>query len=346
LELASRLSFFLWSSIPDDELLNLAAKGKLHEPAVLAQQTRRMLADRRSEALVTNFAGQWLSLRDVKHAPAQVAGNLRQSFRQQTELLFESILREDRSLLTLLNADYTFVDNRLAKHYGIPNVYGSQFRRVAVTDDNRRGLLGQGSFLLVTSVADRTSPVARGKWILENLLGTPAPVPPPNVPPLDEEKAKSKATTLRQMMEEHRSNPTCAACHKIMDPIGFSLENFDLNGKWRTMEGKTQIDASSELVDGTKLSGAASLREAILSRSDIFVTTATEKLLTYALGRAVRYYDVPTVRSIVRDAARDDYRFSKFILGIVQCDAFQMRIKKSGDAAGTQIAALTERTVP
>jgi hypothetical protein len=327
LELASRLSFFLWSSIPDDELLDLASKGKLHEPAVLARQTRRMLADRRSEALVTNFAGQWLALREVKKAPAQVAGNLRQSFRQETEMLFESILREDRSLLTLLNADYTFVDDRLAKHYGIPNVYGSQFRRVAVTDDNRRGLLGQGSFLLVTSVADRTSPVARGKWILENLLGTPAPVPPPNVPPLDEEKAKSKAVTLRQMMEEHRSNPVCGACHKIMDPIGFSLENFDLNGKWRTTEGKTPIDASSELVDGTRLTGPASLREAILSRSDMFVTSATEKLLTYGLGRPVRYYDMPTVRSIVRDASRDDYRFSKFILGIVRSDSFQMRIK-------------------
>jgi len=346
LELASRLSFFLWSSIPDDELLNLAVHGKLHEPAVLAQQTRRMLADRRSQALVGNFAGQWLALREVKNAPAQVAGNIRQSFRQETELLFESMIREDRSLLTLLNADYTFVDERLARHYGIPNVYGSQFRRVAITDDNRRGLLGQGSFLLVTSVADRTSPVARGKWILENVFGTPAPVPPPNVPPLDEEKAKSKAATLRQMMEEHRANPVCAGCHKIMDPIGFSLENFDLNGKWRTVDGKTPIDASSELVDGTKLDGPASLREAILSRSDIFVTTATEKLLTYALGRATRYYDMPTVRAIVRNASRDDYRFSKFILGIVRSDSFQMRIKKSDAAVATQIAAVREGTQP
>jgi hypothetical protein len=343
LELASRLSFFLWSSIPDDELLNLAAKGKLHEPAVLAQQTRRMLADGRSQALVSNFGGQWLALRDIKNAPAQVAGNLRQSFRQETEMLFESIIRDDRSLLTLLNADYTFVDDRLAKHYGIPNIYGSQFRRVEITDDNRRGLLGQGSFLLVTSVADRTSPVARGKWILENVLGTPAPVPPPNVPPLDEDKAKSKAATLRQMMEEHRSNPACAGCHKIMDPIGFSLENFDLNGKWRTMDGKTPIDASSQLVDGTKLDGPASLRQAILSRSDIFVTTATEKLLTYALGRPVRYYDMPTVRSIVRDAGRDDYRFSKFVLGIVRSDAFQMRIKKSEIGGTIETAGLSER---
>ncbi len=328
LELASRLSFFLWSSIPDDELLHLAVAQKLHEPAVLAQQTRRMLADRRSQALVNNFAGQWLALREVKNAPAQVAGNIRQSFRHETELLFESILREDRSMLTLLDSNYTFVDDRLAKHYGIPNVYGSQFRRVEIADDNRRGLLGQGSFLLVTSVADRTSPVARGKWVLENLLGTPAPTPPPNVPPLDEDKAKSKATTLRQMMEEHRSNPTCAACHKIMDPIGFTLENFDLNGKWRTAEGKTPIDASSELVDGTKLSGPASLREALMGRSDMFVTTATEKLLTYAMGRAVHSYDMPTVRSIVRDAAQNDYRFSKFILGIVASDPFQMRVKK------------------
>jgi hypothetical protein len=205
-------------------------------------------------------------------------------------------------------------------------VYGSQFRRVAITDDNRRGLLGQGSFLLVTSVADRTSPVARGKWILENILGTPAPIPPPNVPPLDEDKAKSKATTLRQMMEEHRANPVCAGCHKIMDPIGFSLENFDLNGKWRATEGKTAIDAAGELVDGTRLNGPASLREALLSRSDMFVTTAAEKLLTYALGRPVRYYDMPTVRTIVRDAAGENYRFSKFILGIVASDPFQRRI--------------------
>jgi hypothetical protein len=346
LELASRLSFFLWSSIPDDELLDLAVKGKLHEPAVLAQQTRRMLADPRSQALVTNFAGQWLALREVKNAPAQVAGNIRQSFRQETELLFDSMIREDRSMLTLLNADYTFVDERLAKHYGIPNIYGSQFRRVAITDDNRRGLLGQGSFLLVTSVADRTSPVARGKWILENMLGTPPPVPPPNVPPLDEEKAKSKAATLRQMMEEHRTNPVCASCHKIMDPIGFSLENYDLNGKWRTMEGKTPIDPASELVDGTRLTGPASLRDAILSRSDIFATTATEKLLTYALGRAVRYYDMPTVRSIVRNAAQDDYRFSKIVLGIVRSDSFQMRIKKSDAAPATQIAEVIRNQNP
>jgi hypothetical protein len=338
LELASRLSFFLWSSIPDDELLKVAVEGKLHEPGVLEQQTRRMLADRRSQAIVQNFAGQWLALREVKNAPAQVAGNLRTSFRRETEMLFESIIREDRSLLTLLNADYTFVDDKLARHYGIPNVYGSQFRRVSIKDDNRRGLLGQGSILLTTSVADRTSPVARGKWILENILGVPAPVPPPDVPPLDEEKAKSKASSLRQMMEEHRANPTCAACHKIMDPIGFSLENFDLNGKWRAAEGKTPINAASEMVDGTKLDGPASLREALLARSDAFLTTATEKLLTYALGRGVKYYDMPTVRSIVHEAGKNDDRFSSFVVGIVKSDPFQKRVKKSG-AAPTTVAA-------
>jgi hypothetical protein len=330
LELASRLSFFLWSSIPDDELLQIAVEGKLHEPAVLEQQTRRMLADRRSRALVENFAGQWLALREVKNAPAQVAGNLRTSFRKETEMLFESVIREDRSLLTLLNADYTFVDDRLAKHYGIPNVYGSQFRRIPVKDENRRGLLGHGSVLLVTSVADRTSPVTRGKWVLENILGVPPPPPPPDAPPLDEDKAKSKANSLRELMEQHRQNAVCSACHKIMDPIGFSLENFDLNGKWRSADGKTPIDASSELVDGTKLTGPASLREALVNRSDAFLTTATEKLLTYALGRATRPYDMPAVRAILRDAGKNDNRFSSVVLGIVKSDPFQKRVKKAG----------------
>ncbi len=333
LELASRLSFFLWSSIPDDELLKLAAGGKLHEPSVLEQQTRRMLADPRSQAIVTNFAGQWLALREVKNAPAQINNNLRQAFRRETEMLFESILREDRSVLDLLNANYTFVDERLARHYGIPNVYGSQFRRVALKDDARRGLLGQGSFLLVTSVADRTSPVARGKWILENILGVAAPLPPPNVPPLKENSSGQQATSVRARMEEHRTNPVCASCHKIMDPIGFSLENFDLTGKWRATDGNAPVDASGELVDGSKLNGPASLREALLSRQDVFASTATEKLLTYALGRGLRYYDMPAVRSILRDAAPNQYRFSALVLGTVKSLPFQMKVKSTPAAA-------------
>jgi cytochrome c551/c552 len=330
LELASRLSFFLWSSIPDDELLNLAIAGKLHDPVVLEQQARRMLADPRSDSLATNFAGQWLYLRELKNQRPEAKDfdeNLRQSFRQETELFFGSIVREDRNVVDLLNADYSFVDERLARHYGIPNVHGSQFRRVALTGDERRGLLGQGSILLVTSVATRTSPVARGKWILENLLGTAPPLPPPNVPPLKESAGQTQPASVRQRMEEHRTNPVCAACHKIMDPIGFSLENYDLVGKWRSTDGGVAIDASSQLVDGTKLDGPASLRQALLSRSDVFVQTLTEKLLTYGVGRALKYYDMPAVRAITRDAAQQDNRFSALILGIVKSPPFQMREK-------------------
>jgi cytochrome c551/c552 len=333
LELASRLSFFLWSSIPDQELLDLAVQGKLHEPPVLEKQTLRMLKDPRSEALVTNFGGQWLYLRELKSARPDARGfndNLRQAFRRETELLLESILREDRSVVDLLNADYTYVNQDLARHYGIPGVKGTRFRRVALQDENRRGLLGQSSFLLVTSVANRTSPVARGKWVLENLLGTPAPLPPPNVPPLKENEGAQQPTSVRQRMEEHRNNPVCAACHKIMDPIGFSLENFDLIGTWRATEGGSPIDASGQLVDGTKLDGPASLRQALLSRSDVFVRTMTEKLLTYGTGRALKYYDMPVVRSIARDAAKNDNRFSSLISGIVKSDPFQMRMK-AGD---------------
>ncbi|MGP0076778.1 MAG: DUF1592 domain-containing protein [Bryobacteraceae bacterium] len=332
LELASRLSFFLWSSIPDDELLDLAIKNKLHEPAVLERQARRMLADSRSETLATNFADQWLYLRELKNQrPLSPAfnENLREAFHRETELLFESIVREDRNVVDLLNADYTFVDERLAAHYGMHGVHGSQFRRVAIEDDARRGLLGQSSFLLVTSVANRTSPVARGKWILENILDSPAPLPPPNVPPLKGDEGTPQSTSLRQRMEAHRKNPTCAACHKIMDPIGFSLDNFDLIGTWRTADSGEPIDATGQLVDGTKLDGPASLRNALLSRSDVFVGTATEKLLTYATGRALKYYDMPVVRSIVRDAAKNDNRFSALIQGIVKSDPFQMRMKQS-----------------
>jgi len=333
LELASRLSFFLWSSIPDDELLDVAIQGKLHEPAVLEQQTRRMLADPRSETLATNFGGQWLYLRELKNARPEAKefnDNLRQSFRRETELFLDSIIREDHNVTDLLNADYTFVDETLARLYGIPNVHGSRFRRVPVTEDARRGLLGQASFLLVTSVANRTSPVARGKWILENLLGSAPPLPPPNVPPLKDNDSGVQPTSLRQKMEAHRQNPACAACHKIMDPIGFSLENFDLIGRWRSTEGGSPIDASGQLVDGTKLDGPASLRQALLARSDVFVRTMTEKLLIYATGRALKYYDMPVVRGIARDAARHDNRFSSLILGIVKSEPFQMKVKQSG----------------
>jgi hypothetical protein len=332
LELASRLSFFLWSSIPDDELLDLAIQNKLHEPAVLERQTRRMLADPRSETLATNFAGQWLYLRELKNQrPLSPAfnENLRESFRRETELLFESIVRDDRNVVDLLDAGYTFVDERLAAHYGMPGVHGSQFRRVAIQDDARRGLLGQSSFLLVTSVANRTSPVARGKWILENILGSPAPLPPPNVPPLKENEGAPQPTSLRARMEEHRKNPTCAACHKIMDPIGFSLDNFDLIGTWRSTDSGAPIDATGQLVDGTKLDGPTSLRNALLSRSDVFVRTVTEKLLTYATGRALKYYDMPVVRSIAREAALDNNRFSALVQGIVKSEPFQMRMKQS-----------------
>ena len=335
LELASRLSFFLWSSIPDDELLDAAAEGKLSQPATLEGQVRRMLADPRAEALSKNFGGQWLYLRDLKNAKPEADDfdeTLRQSIRRETELMFEHIVREDRSVMDLLNADYTFVDERLARHYGIPNIRGSQFRRVTLEkDDPRRGLLGKASFLMVTSAANRTSPVSRGKWVLENLLGVPAPAVPASVPPLKEnaERTDGKVLSMRQRMEEHRSNPACASCHKIMDPIGFSLENFDLTGKWRDTDERNPVNASGELVDGTKLNGPADLRQALVGRSDAFVTTATEKLLTYALGRGVHYYDMPAVRSIIHDAARNDYRFSALVLGIVKSAPFQMKVKKS-----------------
>ena len=333
LELASRLSFFLWSSIPDDELLDVATKGRLRDQTVLEQQVKRMLADARSEALTTNFAGQWLYLRELANVQTSATNfddNLRQAFRRETELLFSTVVRDDRSIIDLLNADYTFVDERLARHYGIPNIHGSYFRRISLAADSpRRGLLGQGSMLTVTSVATRTSPVSRGKWILENILGTPAPVPPPGVETnLEKDPAEVKVTTLRQRLEAHRSNPVCASCHKIMDPIGFSLENFDLVGTWRERDGRSPVDTSGQLVDGTPLHGPADLRQALLSRSDAFVTTATERLLTYAMGRPVEYYDMPTVRAIVHRAAKNDYRFSSLVLGVIESAPFQMNMKK------------------
>jgi hypothetical protein len=330
-ELASRLSFFLWSSIPDEELLKLAIEGRLHQPAVLEKQARRLLADPRARALVTNFANQWLFLRDLKSANPDVTvfpdfdATLRQAFQRETELLFESVMREDRSVLDLLDADYTFVNERLAKHYGIPNVYGPDFRRVPVPDDARRGLLGKGSLLLVTSNPNRTSPVIRGKWILENLLGSQAPTPPPDVPPL-EEKPTATAKSVRDRIEQHRASPACAGCHKIMDPIGLALENFDAVGAWRAVDEGVTINASGQLVDGTAIDGPASLRKAMLDRGDVFVAALTEKLMMYGVGRETRYYDMPTVRAIMRDSAKNRYRFSDLVMGIIKSPAFQMRL--------------------
>jgi hypothetical protein len=345
LELASRLSFFLWSSIPDDELLDLASKGKLREPATLEHQIRRMLADRRSDALVQSFAAQWLFLRNLNDfTPVQTKfpdweDNLRQALRQETELFVESIIREDRNVIDLLTANYTYVNERLAKHYGIPNIYGPQFRRVTLGPefDVRRGLLGKGSFLTVSSQPDRTSPVKRGVWVLENILGTHPPNPPPVVPPLEQtpESAGGKVLSLRQRLEQHRASPACSGCHRIMDPIGLALENFDIDGNWRVKDGGdggVQIDASSELFDGTRINGAADLRQALLHYSPQFVRSVTEKLMTYAVGRGVQYYDMPVVRSIVRDAAKSNYRFSSIVLGIVKSPPFQMRIKPQSTA--------------
>lgn len=330
-ELASRLSFFLWSSIPDDELLRLAGEGKLQNPVVLDRQVRRMLADPKSEALVDNFAGQWLQLRNLRNVQPNsdlfpdFDENLRQSFRRETELLFESIVQEDRSVLDLMTANYTFVNERLARHYGIPDIYGSRFRRVAVTDDARRGLLGQGSILALTSHAERTSPVVRGKWILENILGTPVPPPPPDVPPLKGNQQGQKPLTMREQMAEHRANPVCAGCHKAMDSIGFAMENFDAVGAWRTRDAGQPIDATGQLSDGTKVDGVVTLRNALLSRPELFAGTLTEKLLIYGLGRGLDYRDMPAMRAILRDASRDNYRFSALILGVVHSTPFQMR---------------------
>ena len=324
--------------MPDDELLELAAKGRLSDPKVWEQQTRRMLADPKSQALITNFAGQWLGLRELAKVETSAKNfdeNLRQSFKRETEFLFESIVREDRSIVNLLDADYTFVDERLARHYAIPNIHGSYFRRVTLNAVSpRRCILGQGSFLTISSVGTRTSPVTRGRWILENILGTPAPVPPPGVDTdLEKDAEQVKVTSLRQRLELHRKVEPCASCHKIMDPIGFALENFDMVGTWRELDGKTPIDSSGQLVDGTKLQSAADLRNALLSRPEMFVSTATQKLLTYAIGRTVQYYDMPAVRTIVRRSAANDYRFSSLVLGVVQSDAFQkkMKMKKNSE---------------
>ena len=337
-ELASRLSFFLWSSIPDDELLAVAENRRLSEPSVLGGQVKRMLADPRSQALVKNFSGQWLYLRNIARIQPDPAAfpnfdeNLRQALAQETELLIESTLREDRSVADVLNTDYTFVNQRLAEHYGIKGIYGSEFRRVAVNDPKRQGLLGQASILTVTSYPNRTAPTIRGKWVLEQLLGTPPPPPPPNVPSLKDD-ASTKAMTMRQRMEQHRSNPTCAVCHRMMDPLGFSLENFDGLGRWRdsTGPGSGPIDSSGVLPDGTKFDGPAGLREVLMSKRDLFVETVTERLLTYALGRGVEQYDHPVLRKITREAAADDHRWSSLIRGIVNSAPFQMRRVSDGN---------------
>jgi hypothetical protein len=345
LELASRLSFFLWSSIPDDQLLDLAVRGRLKDSAVLNLQVRRMLSDPRSDALGNNFAGQWLQLRNLEaKRPAEPLfpdfdESLRQAFRRETELFFSSIIREDQSVLNLLTADYTFINERLAKHYGVPNVKGSHFRRVAFSDDRRRGLLGQGSVLLVTSHAIRTSPVLRGKWILINILGTPPPEPPANVPPLKENSGFEKnARSVRDRMADHRKNPVCAACHSMIDPAGFALENFDAVGRWRDVDEASQpIEAAGVLPDGTKFGSLAEFRQALVGHPERFVRTVTERLLTYALGRGVSYFDAPAMRTIAREAAHNDYRFSSMILGVVNSVPFQMR-RSAPPAAGLSAA--------
>ena len=330
-ELASRLSFFLWSSIPDDELLGVAEQGRLRDPQVLEHQVRRMLADSRAKTLTTNFAFEWMKVRDMDsmepdpYVYPAFDRALRTALRKEMELFVDSVFREDHSVVDLLSANYTFLNERLAAHYGIQNVRGDEFRRVTLADPSRFGLLGKGAVLMVTAYPNRTSPVLRGSYILENILGTPPSPPPPNVPPFKENKEGEKAKTVRAILEEHRANPTCNACHGVMDPLGFALENFDAIGTYRTMDRftRTNIDTGGKLVDGTALNGPSDLRAALLKRQSQFVQTFTEKLMTYALGRGVEYYDMPNVRKIVRDAARDDHRFSSVVRGIVNAPEFQ-----------------------
>jgi cytochrome c5 len=333
LELASRLSFFLWSTGPDEQLIGLASLNKLHDPAVLDQQVKRMLADPKSKALVDNFADQWLYLRNLKNINPDFEtfpdfdDNLRQAMRHETDLFFSNLIHEDRSVIDLLDANYTFINERLARHYGIPNIYGTDFRRVELADDRRRGLLGQASILTVTSYATRTSPVQRGKWILTNLIGMPPDPPPPNVPALKEHSDPGKVTSLRERMEEHRKNPACAGCHKLMDPIGFSLENFDAVGQWRTTDEGAKIDPAGVMFNGSKIDGPVALRNILTAKPEIFASVFVEKLMTYGLGRGIQYYDMPAIRAIVRDAGRNDYKVSSIILGIVKSTPFQMKVK-------------------
>jgi hypothetical protein len=330
--LASRLSFFLWATGPDAELTRIAEQGRLTAPGMLERQVARLLADPRAESLSTRFAAQWLRLADVDGMlPDAVAypyydHTLGEAFVRETELFFQSIVRDDRSVLDLLTADYSYVNERIARHYGIPNVTGPAFRRVTLPEA-RRGLLGQGSILVLTSVADRTSPVMRGKWIMEVLLGSPPPPPPANVPALEATNATSggKMLSTRERMEEHRKSPACASCHRVIDPLGLALDNFDVTGKWRIKDNEVPVDAAGVMYDGTKLDGPAALRDALLKHQDVFLQTFAENLMTYALGRRVEYYDMPLIRSIIRQAAKSDLHFSSFVLGIVNSAAFQMR---------------------
>jgi hypothetical protein len=337
LELASRLSFFLWSSIPDDELLDEAAKGRLKDPTVLAAQVRRMMSDARARALVENFAGQWLVLRNIRDAAPDpdlfpdFDENLREAFQRETELFIESQVRDDRSVPELLTANYTFLNERLARHYGIPGVQGTRFRRVTLADAQRGGLLGHGSLLTVTSYPNRTSPVLRGKWLLENILGTPPPPPPPDVPALKDKGENGRPQSVRERLEDHRRNPTCAACHAQMDPLGFALDHFDAVGNWREADAGTTVDASGTLPDGSRFQGLDGLRTLLDSRREQFVATVTEKLLAYSLGRGLEAYDMPAVRKIVRDAAGNGHRWSSIVLGVVDSVPFRMRTAESGN---------------
>jgi hypothetical protein len=331
LDLASRLSFFVWGAAPDAALLKAAAQGTLATPAVLEKQVRRLLLDRRSEALSTRFAGQWLRLQDVEKVSPDALRYphydrfLSDSFVHETELLFDNVVREDRSVLDLLTADYSFVNERIARQYGIPNVAGDAFRRVPLPPE-RRGILGHGSILMLTSVADRTSPVQRGKWVMEVLLGSPPPPPPADVPAFDDTKGTrdGRLLTTRERMEQHRANPACNSCHRVIDPPGLALENFDVTGKWRIKDNGMAIDAVGQLYDGTRMDGPAGLRDALLKHADVVLSSFTESLMTYALGRRVEYFDMPAIREILRDAARHDHRVSSFILGIAKSEAFQM----------------------
>jgi len=344
-ELASRLSFFLWSSIPDEELLAAAEEGKLSDPNVLEHQVRRMLADSRAMTLTTNFAFEWLKVRDMAalepdpYTYPAFDGALRTAFRREMEMFVDSVFREDRSAVDLLNADYTFVNERLAAHYGVENVRGDQFRRVTLADPNRFGLLGKGAVLMVTAYPNRTSPVLRGSYILENIAGTPPAPPPPNVAPFKENKEGEKPKTIREIMEEHRANPTCNACHGVMDPLGFALENFDTIGAYRGMDRftRTKIDTSGKLVDGTAVNGPSDLRKALLRHPEQFVQTLTEKLMTYALGRSLEYFDMPTVRKIVKDAGRDNYRFSSIVMGVIAAPEFQSSLVEPGKVESKEV---------
>jgi Protein of unknown function (DUF1592)/Protein of unknown function (DUF1588)/Protein of unknown function (DUF1585)/Protein of unknown function (DUF1587)/Protein of unknown function (DUF1595)/Planctomycete cytochrome C len=347
IDLASRLAFFLWATVPDGDLLKAASQGTLKTPLALEKQVRRMLADPKAQALSSRFAGQWLRLQDLdKLIPDYLQypnydGTLSHAMKRETELFFQSLVREDRPVLELLTADYSFVNERLARHYGIDNVAGPEFRRVQLPEE-RRGLLGQGSILALTSNSDRTSPVQRGKWVMEVLLGSPPPPPPPNVPSLDETKptGDGKFLSVRERMEEHRKNPACNSCHRVIDPLGLALENFDVTGAWRIKDNEVAIVSAGELYDGTRMAGPAGLRNALLKHKDTFLRSFTESLMTYALGRRVEYYDMPTIRQIVRDAAKNDYRMSAFFLGVIKSPAFQMM---TADRPETSTATTTER---